>query len=145
VDNPPRGRRRADPAEQSCLVAQAGQVAQGIAPVGEHDDQVAQDRAAVVGVAATRAGKATVGAAAKLAGQAQPVGQLGQQHHPGVATDAVGVGGDFESGAGVGSLHRQGDPPCWGMGPSSSRILPGREGSLLSDASSLSVHAKYRG
>jgi hypothetical protein len=145
VDNPPRGRCRADPPEQSCLVAQAGQVAEAVAPVGQHHHQVTQDRTAVVGMATARAGKATVGAAAKLAGQAEPVGQLGQQHHPGVATDAVGVGGDFESGAGIGSLHRQGDPPCQGMGPSSSRILPGREGSLLSDASSLSAHAKYRG
>jgi hypothetical protein len=35
-----------------------------------------QDRTPVVGVAAASAGKAKVGAAAKLAGQAQPIGQL---------------------------------------------------------------------
>ena len=133
------------PAEQPGLVPQAGQVAQGIAPVGQQHHQVTQDRAAVMGMATARAGKAEVGAPAKLTGQAQPVGQLSQQHHPGVAADAVGVGGDFESGAGVGSLHRQGDPPGWGMGPSSSRILPAREGPLLPDASLLSAHAKYRG
>jgi hypothetical protein len=111
VDNPPRGRRRADPPEQPRLVPQARQVAHTVAPIGKHDDQIPQDRAAVIGVTAARAGKATVGAAAKLAGQPEPVGQLGQQHHPGMAADAVRVGGGFESRAGVGSLHRQGDPP----------------------------------
>jgi hypothetical protein len=145
VDDPPRGRRRADPPEQPRLLPQAGQVAEAVTPVGQHDDQVTQDRAAVVGMAAAPAGKAKVGAAAKLAGQAQPVGQLGQQHHPGMAADAVGVSSDFESGTGVGSLHRQGDPPGWGMGPSSSRILPGREGPPLPGTNQLSAHAKYRG
>ncbi len=73
---------------------------------------------------------------------AEPVGQ---QHHPGVAAKAVGVGGDVEAGAGADSLHRWGDPPGWGMGPSSSRILPGREGSLLPDTRLRSAHTKYRG
>jgi hypothetical protein len=111
VDDPPGGRRGADPPEQPRLIAQDRQVAHTVAAIGQHDDQVPQDRAAVIGVTAAGAGKATVGAAAKLAGQAQPVGQLGQQHHPGVAADTVRVGGGFEHGAGVGSLHRQGDPP----------------------------------
>ncbi len=144
-DHPPRRRRRADPPEQPCLLPQAGQVAHTVAPVGQQHHQVTQDRATVMGMATTRADKAEVGATTKLAGQAEPVRKLGQQHHPGVAADAVGVGGNFESWTGVGSLHRQGDPPCWGMGPSSSRILPGREGPLLPDARQLSAHAKYRG
>jgi hypothetical protein len=44
-----------------------------------------------------------VGTAAELEGEAEPVGQLGQQHHPGVAAQAVRVGSGFEPGAGVGS------------------------------------------
>jgi hypothetical protein len=78
ADDPPGSRRRADLAEQPGLLAQAGQVADAVAPIGKHDNQVTQDRAAVVGVATTGADKAKVGAPAKLAGQAQPVGQLGQ-------------------------------------------------------------------
>ena len=130
ADDPPRGRRGADPPEQSRLIPQHRQVADTIAPIGQHDDQVTQHRAAVKGMAAARADKATVGAAAKLAGQAEPVGQLGQQHHPGMVAQAVRVGGGFESGAGVGSLHRQGDPPGLGMWSSDNRIFPAREGLL---------------
>jgi hypothetical protein len=143
-EDPPRSRRRADPAEQPRLIAQAGQVAHTVTPIGQHDDQVTQHRAAVVGMAATGADKAKVGAAAKLLRELEPVGQLGQQYHPGVAADAVRVGGDIEAGTSVGSLHRQGDPPCWGMGPPSSRILPGREGPLPPDSNQRSVHTKSR-
>jgi hypothetical protein len=80
--DPPRGRRRPDPPKQPRLLPQARQVTHAVAPVGQHDDQVTQHRTTVVGMATARADKAEVGAAAKLTGQAQPVGQLGQQHHP---------------------------------------------------------------
>lgn len=86
--------------------------------------------------------QAEVGAAAKLDGQPQPVGQLSQQRRADMAADALAVGDDFEPGTGVGSLHLQGDPPGRGMGPSDSRILPGREGPLLPGSSLLSAHAK---
>ena len=65
----PGGRDRGDLAEQPGLVPQAGQVADAVATVGEHDHQVAQHLPAVVGAST----HAEVGAAAKLAGQAQPV------------------------------------------------------------------------
>ncbi len=114
VDDPPRRRRRAHLAEQPRLVPQPRQVAEAVAAVGEHDHQVPQHRATVVCQAAAGAGKAEVGAAAKLAGERQPVGQFGQQHHPGVAADAVGVGGDLKAGTRVARLHRWGDPPAGG-------------------------------
>jgi hypothetical protein len=116
VDDPPGGRGRADRPEQPCLIPQARQVAQANPTVGKHHDQVAQHRAAVVGMATAGADKAQVGAAAKLTDEAEPVGQLGQQHHPGVAADAVGVGGDFEAGASIATRDRP-HPPWSGGSP----------------------------
>jgi hypothetical protein len=68
--DPPGGRGRADPAEQLRLVPQAGQVADAVTTVGEHDHQVAQYLTAVISAST----HAEVGAAAKLTGQPQPVG-----------------------------------------------------------------------
>ena len=48
----------------------------------------------------------TVGAPAKLTGQAQPVCQLTKQRGPDMAADALAVGDDVEPWTGVGSLHR---------------------------------------
>jgi hypothetical protein len=134
----PGGRGRGDLAEQRRLVPECGQVADTVATVGEHHHQVAQHLAAVIRAST----HAEVGAAAKLTGQSQPVGQLPKQRCTDVAADALAVGDDFESGTGVGSLHRQGDPPGGWLRPSDSRILPGREGPLLPGSSVLSPHAK---
>jgi hypothetical protein len=43
----------------------------------------------------------TVGAPAKLTGQAQPVCQLTKQRCADVATDALAIGDDFEPGRGL--------------------------------------------
>jgi hypothetical protein len=136
--HPPGGRGRADSPEQLRLVPQAGQVADAVATVSEHDHQIAQHLTAVMSAGA----HAEVGAAAKFAGQAQPVCQLTKQCCPDVAADALAIGDDFEPGTGVGSLHLQGDPPGRWLRPSDSRILPGREGPLLPGTSLLSDHAK---
>jgi hypothetical protein len=56
-------------AEQLRLVPQAGQVADAVATVGEHDHQVAQHLTAVISAST----HVKVGAAAKLTGQPQPV------------------------------------------------------------------------
>jgi hypothetical protein len=68
-DDAPGGCGRADLTEQLRLVAERGQVADAVAAVGEHDHQVAQHLTAVISAST----HAAVGAAAKLAGQAQPV------------------------------------------------------------------------
>jgi hypothetical protein len=99
-------------AEQVGLVAQGSQVADGVAAVGEHDHQVAQHLATVVGAAAN----ASVGPATKLSCQPQPVRQLAEQRGADMVTDPLAVGDDFEPGTGVGSLHLQGDPPGWDCG-----------------------------
>jgi|RhiMetdeSRZDD1v2_1073273.scaffolds.fasta_scaffold72667_2 hypothetical protein len=65
----PGGRRGGDLVEQLRLVPQAGQVADAVATVGEHDHQVAQHLTAVMRAST----HAQVGAAAKLRGQPQPV------------------------------------------------------------------------
>ena len=84
----------------------------------------------------------TVGAPAKLTGQAQPVCQLTKQRRADVTTDAHAIGHDFEPASWVGSLHPQGDPPGRWMRPSDSRILPGWEGPLLPGTSLPIAHAK---
>jgi hypothetical protein len=95
------------PPEQLRLVPERGQVADAVAAIGQHHHQIAQHLTAVI-----RAGtNTTVGTAAKLTGQTQPVRQLTKQCRADVATDPLAIGDDFESGTGVGSLHRQGDPP----------------------------------
>jgi hypothetical protein len=105
------------------ITPRAGQVAHAVATVSEHDHQVARHLAAVVGASANT----TVGAAAKLTGQAQPVRRLTKQRRADTAADALAIGDDLESGTGVGSLHRQGDPPGrWLRNQTAASSLAGR-------------------
>jgi hypothetical protein len=51
---------------------------------------------------------ATTGPPRQRPGQAEPVGQLAQQPHPGMPGDAVTVGGDLKAWTRPGSLHPHG-------------------------------------
>jgi hypothetical protein len=100
LDDPPGGRGRSHRAEQFRLVAQGGQVAQALATIGQHHRPVTQH------------GRVRVPMGARLVpvqrpGQPEPVGQLPQQRRAGMADHAGDVGGDFEAGRRVGSLHPQ--------------------------------------
>jgi hypothetical protein len=118
LDHTPSSRGPGHRAEQLRLVTQHRQVAQAVATISQHDGQVSQhDR---VGVAAS----ATWGTPAQRAGQPDPIGQLTQQCRPSMPHDAAAVGGDFEAGTRVGSLHPQGALLEPVMRPSDSRILP---------------------
>jgi hypothetical protein len=117
LDDPPGGRGRGHRAEQLRLVAQHRQVAQAIATIGQHHRQIAQH------------GRVRVTTGARLVpaqrhGQPEPVGQLPQQRRASMADHTGAVGGDYEAGRRVGSLHPQGALPEPGLRPSDSRILP---------------------
>jgi hypothetical protein len=103
VQHPPGGRGRGDLAEQLRLVAQHRQVAQAVATVGQDHRQVPQHGRVRMPPAA-----ALWAAPAKRPGQPDLVGQLPQQRRAGMADHADPVGGDFEAGRRVGSLHPQG-------------------------------------
>ena len=70
------------------------------------------------------------GPPAQRLGQSDPVGQLPQQRRTGMPDYPGAIGGDFEAGRAVGSLHPQGALLEPVMQPSDSRILPAYEGSL---------------
>jgi hypothetical protein len=118
-----------------------GKLQDGVTTVGQHHGEVAQHLAAVVGTDA----QPPVGTPAKLAGQPQPVRQLGQHDSASVAHDPIAIAADFEPGPRIGSLHLQGDPPGLGMWSSDNRIFPGREGLLLPGVSQGNSHTKCRG
>jgi hypothetical protein len=116
-DHPPGGRGRGHRAEQLRLITQHRQIAQAVATVGQHHRQV-PEHGRVRMPAALRV------APAKRPGQPDPVGQLPQQRRPGMADHPGAVGGDFDPGRRVGSLHPQGALLEPMMQPSDSRILP---------------------
>jgi hypothetical protein len=122
VDETPGGRVGGDRAEQSGLVAQRAQVAQRVAPVGEHHRQIAHDPTRVV----ARAALAQAGERAReRTGEAEPVGALGEQRRAGVADRLiVSVRSHRHSDRAAIALHLQGDPPELGSRPSTSRNLP---------------------
>jgi hypothetical protein len=99
--HPPGGRGRGHRSEQLRLVPQGSQVAQAVAAVGQHHRQVAQH-----GRIRMAAGGGSP--PAQRLGQSDPVGQLPQQRRAGMPDHPGAVGGDFEAGRRVGSLHPQG-------------------------------------
>jgi hypothetical protein len=131
VGGQPRGRpaRRSAssrPARQSCLLPQAGQVAEAVAPVGEHDDQVTQTAPrSWAWPLPGRASHSWRGGRARWSGLAGRPAQPAAP--PGVAVDAaeaMGVGGDFESGRVL--VACTGRRPCL-LGTVVSDSFPGRE------------------
>jgi hypothetical protein len=139
-EHSPGGRGRGDRAEQLRLVAQHRQVRQAVAAVGQHHRQVPQHRPVRMPLAA-----AVRLLPAKRGGQPEAVGQLAQQRRAGVADHAGSVGGDFEAGRRVGSLHPQGALLEPGLRPSDSRILPAWEGSLRNSRHPSAPLTKSRG
>jgi len=102
VQHPPGGRGGGHRAEQLGLISQGGQVAEAVPAVGQHHRQIPQHRRVRMTAIAARL------APAQRPGQPEPVGQLPQQRRAGMADHADPVGGDFEAGQRVGSLHPQG-------------------------------------
>jgi hypothetical protein len=88
LDHPPRRRRGSHRAEQLGLLAEGGQVAQAVAPVGQHHYQVPQHRTRIVAIPA---GLGAARPPAQRTSQPEPVGQLTQQRRPGVADHTVAV------------------------------------------------------
>jgi hypothetical protein len=124
LDDPPGGRGGGHRPEQLRLVAQGGQVGKAVTAIGQHHRQVPQHRR--IRMAATATGLVP----AQRLGQPDPVGQLPQQRRADMTHHPSAVGGDFEAGRRVGSLHPQGALLELGLRPSDSRILPACEGSL---------------
>jgi hypothetical protein len=120
-DHPPGGRDRRHRPEQRLVPANKAQVAEAVATVGEHHDQVAQHPGWLVAAGPAAAWAREL---AQRPGESEPVGQLGQQPDPGVA-DQVLVGNN-DLIARVGRLHPH--PPGLADRPSTSRILPAQEG-----------------
>jgi hypothetical protein len=102
LHDPPGSWGRGHRAEQLRLIAQGGQVGQAVAAVGQQHRQIPQHRRVQMPTAAARS------LPAQRLGQPEPVSQLPQQRRAGMADHAGAVGGDFEAGPRVGSLHPQG-------------------------------------
>jgi hypothetical protein len=101
--------------------AEQAQVAEAVATVGEHHDQIAQHLGWLV---AARPAAAWTRELLQRPGEPNPVGQFGQQPDPSVA-DQLLIGNDDRI-ARVGRLHPH--PPGLVDRPSTSRILPAQEG-----------------
>jgi hypothetical protein len=117
-DHPPGSRSRGHRTKQLGLIPQGGQVGKAVATVGQHHRQIPQHPRVRVAAPAARL------LPAQRPGQPEAVGQLSQQRRPGMADHAGAVGGDFEAGRRVASLHPQGALLEPGLQPSDSRILP---------------------
>jgi hypothetical protein len=116
-DHTPGGRGRGHRAEQLRLITQDRQVGKAVTTIGQHHRQIPQHRR--VQMATSAAGPVP----AKRLGQPEPVGQLPQQRRAGMPDHPGTVGGDFDPGRRVGSLHPQGALLELGLRPSDSRIL----------------------
>jgi len=100
LDHSPGGRDRGHRPKERLVPAKQAQVAEAVATVGEHHDQIAQHLGWLVTACPAAA------AARELfqrMGEPDPVGQLGQQPDPGVA-DQLLVGNAYRI-ARVGRLH----------------------------------------
>jgi hypothetical protein len=93
------------PPEQLRLVAQDCQVRKAVPTVGQHHHKIAQH---LSGLMPMPAGLPTAGPPGERLGQPESVGQLDQYQRAGVADNAVAIGGDVNTRAWLGTLHRQG-------------------------------------
>ncbi len=92
----PGGRGGGDRAEHLTLVTQQSQVRDRLAAVGEHHPQVDRDPPGIVAGAPWPQSAQRVG---EGGGQADGIGEIGQQAGPGVADHSTTVGGDDKPGA----------------------------------------------
>jgi len=114
--------------EEHLLVAQGAEVTEGIAAIGQHDPEIAQN---VPGLVPTTALRQVGQGPREGAGETHPIGKTHQQGRARPGGERATIGPDFHRGELRSILHLRGDLLVLGLQASSPCIIPAQEVTVM--------------